>query len=137
MEKQSFADIYAAWEKNHDEKQKIDKRISMENVKQTEDPTVNELRRMKVQEELDLHSNTIDEASSAARAFLESSFNKGLRKVRIITGKGLHSPDGISVIRPQILHIVMNSGFVSSFDAHPKAIDGGSGAIIVTLKKKA
>lgn len=41
---------------------------------------------------LDLHGKTAVEAEALARAFIHSSRLEGVQSLRIITGKGLHSP---------------------------------------------
>lgn len=53
----------------------------------------------KPQRELDLHGKKGVEAGQAVRLFLLGSSQQNLRKVRIITGKGLHSEEGQSVLK--------------------------------------
>jgi len=91
---------------------------------------------MNPQDELDLHGYKFEEAVTAATDFISSSFSRGLRKIRIITGKGLHSPGGKSIIRPEIVNAVRNHSAVREADFNPKAKDGGSGAVIIILKSK-
>ncbi len=134
--KSDFASIYSQWEKSHDESSEIKKLLKEENTKErTPEITVNELKRMKVQEELDLHNFTVEEALKEVADFISNSKKKGLRKIRLITGKGLHSPNGLSVIRPEVLYFLKSNKNVSSFDQNPKPVDGGSGAVIVYLKR--
>ena len=40
---------------------------------------------------LDLHGFTLDEANKKVEGFLNDCFNQGVSKVKIVTGKGLHS----------------------------------------------
>ncbi|MFH1215688.1 MAG: Smr/MutS family protein [Pseudomonadota bacterium] len=47
-----------------------------------------------VQEELDLHGNTCVEAKVKVENFLLTARLRGLKSLRIITGKGLHSQSG-------------------------------------------
>lgn len=135
MDKKSFADLYAQWESSHDESSAIEKRVKTGISKPQYEITITQLRNMKVQDELDLHNLLLEDAIVQTKAFLDSSWHKGFRKVRIITGKGLHSPNGESVIRPAIIGLVKNDSHVREADYSPKASDGGSGAIIVILKK--
>ncbi len=53
----------------------------------------------KPQRELDLHGKKGDEAGRAIRLFVLESDRLNLRKVSIITGKGLHSEQGQSVLK--------------------------------------
>ena len=53
----------------------------------------------KPQRDLDLHGKKGEEAGRAVRLFLLESERLNLRKVRIITGKGLHSEEGQSVLK--------------------------------------
>lgn len=131
----SFKDVYAKWESSHDESDEISSIVRKEKSKDVK-LTINQLRAMKVQDELDLHTYTLEPAIGRAREFLADSFAKGLRKVRIITGKGLHSPNGEAVIRPAIIGLVKDNRNIREADFHPKACDGGSGAIIIIFKDK-
>ena len=53
----------------------------------------------KPQRDLDLHGKKGEEAGRIIRLFLLESARQNLRKVRIITGKGLHSEEGQSVLK--------------------------------------
>ncbi len=132
--KTSFADIYEQWTRSHDESSAIDKRYKKtaktENVFKD---SINEIRRMKAQDALDLHSYTLEEAIVTTRNFLSTSKQNGLRKVLIITGKGLHSAGGEAVLRPTIINIANAHPAVREVST-PKAAEGGSGALIVILK---
>ena len=132
--KSSFADIYEQWTKSHDESSAIDKRYrKTAGTENTSKDSINEIRRMKAQDTLDLHSYTLEEAIVITKSFLDSSKKKGLRKVLIITGKGLHSAGGEAVLRPTILNIANNHPNVREVST-PKAAEGGSGALMVILK---
>lgn len=131
---QSFADIYSKWEQTHDEKAQISKKIKKEEQSEPE-LTFSQVKSINVQDELDLHNVKYEDAIALTGAFIDNSRRKGLRKVRIITGKGIHSPGGKSVIRPAVIQVLESSSSISQIDTNPKAADGGSGAIIVILKK--
>jgi DNA-nicking Smr family endonuclease len=88
---------------------------------------------MKPQDEIDLHGLTSDIAALKVSEFLVNSRNKGLKKVSIITGKGLHSENGKCVLREVALEEIRFSNIVREA-YHPKAIDGGSGVIWVIFK---
>lgn len=134
MAKTSFANIYEQWTKSHDESSAIDKRYrkTASSDKVTKD-SINEIRRMKAQDTLDLHSYTLEEAIVMTRNFLSSSKQKGLRKVLIITGKGIHSAGGEAVLRPTVINIANAHPAVREVST-PKAAEGGSGALVVILK---
>jgi len=50
------------------------------------------------QDELDLHGKTGPEAMTALKYFVENSRHRRLRTLRVVTGKGLHSPHMKSVL---------------------------------------
>jgi Smr domain len=52
----------------------------------------------KPQDELDLHGKKAEGAAADIRRFVRESAARGLRKVRIITGKGLHSENGLPIL---------------------------------------
>lgn len=83
-----------------------------------------------IDDELDLHGMTTDEALVAIEVFLNQAHRNEYKHVRIITGKGINSPDGISVLRPvaeQWLH-EQQYGFVTA-----KSTEGGEGALVVEV----
>ncbi len=134
MKGSGFASIYSQWTDSHDERAEIEIRNGAENLLSKKTYTIKELRRMKIQDELDLHSYTLDEAMKQLRSFIRESIESGYKKVRIITGKGLHSPDGVAVLRPAVISALQADKCVRDMDSNPKPQDGGSGAIIVLLK---
>lgn len=54
--------------------------------------------KQKPQTELDLHGYSGQEAKKEVQYFIESSFQRGLKVVRIITGRGVHSDIGKLVL---------------------------------------
>ncbi len=97
--------------------------------------TINELRRMGVQATLDLHGETQKDSGSMILSFLEECTANGLRKVSIITGKGLHSENGTGVLREKALSILSSSPLVEETSSAPLS-KGGSGALWVILREK-
>ncbi len=72
----------------------------------------------KPQRGLDLHGMTSSEAERAAESFIRSATDQRLRTVKLITGKGLHSKDGRSVLRGAIDDLLLSlkrSGMVLEF----------------------
>lgn len=131
----SFADIYSQWEKTHDEHREMQKRARAGEASVGDGPSINRIRRMDAQDELDLHEMVLDDAVAHTRAFLDNSYAKGLRKVRIITGKGIHSKNGEAVLRPAVIDICRSHPGVREVLV-PKASEGGSGALSVILKAR-
>lgn len=82
------------------------------------------------QAEIDLHGLTKAEAGDSLEKFLENARGKKLERIRIITGKGLHSENGRSVLSGFVKNILEKEDLKYS-DA--KLYDGGSGAIEVLL----
>ena len=135
MGSKTFADIYSQWEKTHDEGREIARRARVSEAPGEDGPSINQIRRMNAQDELDLHEMLLDDALVATRSFLDSSFSKGLRKVRIITGKGIHSKNGEAVLRPAVTDVCKSHPKVREVTV-PKAVEGGSGALTVIFKTK-
>ena len=135
MGSKSFADIYSQWEKTHDEGREIARRAKVSEAPGEDGPSINQIRRMSAQDELDLHEMLLDDALAATRSFLDSSWSKGLRKVRIITGKGIHSKNGEAVLRPAVTDVCKSHPKVREVTV-PKAVEGGSGALTVIFKAK-
>ena len=135
MGSKSFADIYSQWEKTHDEGREIARRARVSEAPGEDGPSINQIRRMSAQDELDLHEMLLDDALAATRSFLDSSWSKGLRKVRIITGKGIHSKNGEAVLRPSVTDVCKSHPKVREVTV-PKAAEGGSGALTVIFKAK-
>jgi len=87
------------------------------------------------QAELDFHGRGIlieSEIIQILNTFIDQSSEKGLKRILVITGKGLHSENKQAVIKPLAL---------SHLNSHPKIKQaflarrdrGGSGAIEATL----
>lgn len=103
-------------------------------------PLLKKLRRgaFSVQAELDLHGLTQPEAQAKIEQFLQDSYDRNIRCVRIIHGKGLNSRHNIGVLKrklPQWLSIRRLSRLIIAFASAPPN-DGGVGATLVLLRKK-
>ena len=83
-----------------------------------------------LQDEIDLHGLTREEARVSLLNFLENAKNKKYNRVRVITGKGLHSENGQSVLGGYIRNLLEKEGL--NYSA-AKICDGGSGAIDVQM----
>jgi len=91
--------------------------------------------RFSVQDFLDLHGFTVEDAEVEVENFIKGSLKKGFRCVKIIHGRGLRSPKG-PVLKDAIAqwlagryrkHVI---AFVTA-----RQCDGGLGAIYVLVKK--
>lgn len=94
-----------------------------------------ELRRGRwvVQDEVDLHGQTREEARRLLAAFLAEALRQGIRCVRIIHGKGLRSPGRQAVLRQLVRGWLMQKDEVLAYcQARPQ--DGGEGALIALLR---
>lgn len=91
-------------------------------------------KQMSLVEQLDLHGFTAAETELRVTGFLDSVMSRGVKTVRIITGKGLHSPAG--PVLPDVVEHLLRSmlaqkkikGF--SWEKRTKEL---SGAVIVSI----
>lgn len=86
-----------------------------------------------IQDEVDLHGLNRDEARHLLASFLAASLHHGKRCVRVIHGKGLSSPQKISILRQLVRGWLMQRIEVLAYcQALPP--DGGEGALILLLR---
>ena len=85
-----------------------------------------------IQDAIDLHGLGADAAKEATAAFLADCVRRGLRCVRIVHGKGLRSVGREPVLKRHIRKLLTRKSEVLAF-VEPRAIDGGSGAVVVLL----
>ena len=96
---------------------------------------------------LDLHGSSLSEANNRVKIFLSECFNKGYRKILIITGKGSRSKtdqnpyisEKLGVLKHSIPEFIKRDENLSKIIIKISEADekhGGSGAIYVFLKKK-
>lgn len=86
-----------------------------------------------VQATLDLHGHTRDEARAALAAFLAECQDSAQRCIRIVHGKGQHSPGREPVLKHLVLGWLSRRREVLAF-CQARSIDGGAGAVIVLLQ---
>ncbi len=72
-----------------------------------------------------------DEGRAQVREFLAEARQHDWQRVRIITGKGLHSTEGYSVLRDAIKQLLNTEGYTWK---EAKVNDGGEGALEVKLR---
>ena len=90
-----------------------------------------------IQDDLDLHGSTRDEAKGKVEAFLFRAIGDGKRCVLIVHGRGLGSKDHIPVLKNSLVqwftHRALRKKVLAFVTALP--CDGGAGAIYVLLRK--
>ena len=95
---------------------------------------------------IDLHGFTLEDANKKIEKLIIDAHEKGVSKVIVITGKGIHSntknniyiSEDLSKLRFSVPEFIKSdieiSKFISSISSANKN-DGGEGAIVVKLKK--
>lgn len=85
---------------------------------------------------LDLHGLGVQDALAATERFLRDATAEGLREVRIVYGKGRHSPGGRGVLREVVPRWLATEGsaWVASATPEPDAL-AEDGAIRVRLHR--
>ena len=94
---------------------------------------------------LDLHGYSLEQANKIIETFINKSFKDGVKKLIIVTGKGLHSKNeadpyvskDLSILRYSVPEFIKNNELlmkkiIEIKEANVK--DGGSGAFYIYLK---
>lgn len=85
------------------------------------------------QAKIDLHGLNLDEARAALSLFITTALAHGKRCIRVIHGKGLGSPGGISVLKQLSRGWLAQREEILAFcQANPH--EGGAGALLVLLR---
>ena len=96
---------------------------------------------------IDLHGFTLDEANKEIEKFILYSYENGFNKLRIVTGKGLHSNNekdpyvskDLSILRYSVPEYIKNNNILMNLITEFKEAniqEGGEGAFYIFLKKK-
>ena len=96
---------------------------------------------------IDLHGYTLDQANKTVEKFIYESYDNGVSKIVVVTGKGLHSnvekdpfvSKDLSILKYSVPEYIENNlqlmkKIIDIKDA--RIDDGGSGAFYIFLKKK-
>ena len=96
---------------------------------------------------IDLHGYTLDQANKTIDSFIKNSYEANIRKLIIVTGKGLHSENeknpfvskDLSILKYSVPEYIENNTdlmnkILEMKDANIE--DGGSGAFYIYLKNK-
>ena len=94
----------------------------------------------------DLHGYSLDDANKKIDELINYSFNNGIRKLTIVTGKGIHSQNekdpyvskDLGILKYSVPEYIKNNNCLMNMineikDANIE--DGGSGAFYILLKK--
>jgi DNA-nicking Smr family endonuclease len=89
--------------------------------------------RWTAQDKIDLHGLNRDEARTALSHFLTTALTQGKRCIRVIHGKGLGSPGGISILKQLSRSWLAQREEILAF-CQPNPHEGGAGALLVLLR---
>jgi DNA-nicking Smr family endonuclease len=149
----NFGEILDRWEKSQGSggkgaarraKPRLDMQVALERYPPGEqDPEVHErqslngrglpsLKDLKAQAVLDLHGLSSAEAEEALDRFIRDSRSRGLTKVLIVHGKGLHSP-GQPVLQRVVQNYLEKCPHTGAF-ARANRAEGGRGATWVLIR---
>jgi DNA-nicking Smr family endonuclease len=95
----------------------------------------------------DIHGYYLNDANNRVKDLINNSYEKGLRKLIIVTGKGLHSENekdpyvskDLGILRYSVPEFIRNDQELMKLINEVKEAsieDGGSGAFYIFLKKK-
>ena len=124
------------WEKFITSEEKVIDKDSKSNLKNSQNSKY-----------IDLHGYTLEEANKIIEKLIIESYLKKIKKIIVVTGKGLHSQNEKNPYVSKELSILKNSipEFIKTNPDLVKLInkieeasieDGGSGAFYIYLKKK-
>ena len=110
------------------------------------DIDIDKKKKLNVQTTFDLHGYSLEEANKKVSFLIEDSYKKGVKKLVIVTGKGLHSSNekdpyvskNLGILKYSVPEYIKNNlelmnMIIKIEDA--KQNDGGSGAFYIFLKK--
>ena len=96
---------------------------------------------------IDLHGYSLSEANEKIKKVIINSFNSGVKKILVVTGKGLHSQNekdpyvskDLSILKYSVPNFIEKNKELKNLITDMKEAnleDGGSGAFYIYLKKK-
>ena len=133
IKKDSFERLLNKWYEKNTERDFTSLKTQKSEDNQDERVKINEVRLMSPEARLDLHGFTSSEAYIEAASFLKEQYYLGKKKVEIVTGKGLHSPDGRAVVRDSVMDAIHDADFIRE-SYSPRERYGGSGTIHIIFK---
>ena len=95
----------------------------------------------------DLHGYSLDDANQKVKDLIYNSYEEGIKKLTIVTGKGLHSKNEkdpyvskkLGILKYSVPEFIRNDQELMKLISEIKEAnieDGGSGAFYIFLKKK-
>jgi DNA-nicking Smr family endonuclease len=91
--------------------------------------------RIRPEQRLDLHGQTIEQAHRSTMQFIHECQQQGKYCLLIIHGQGFRSAGGVPVLKQNVYHWLQQLDSVLAFHSAIPA-DGGRGAVYVLLRKK-
>ena len=120
--------------------------ISSKEKLPNKDFRINKKKNLKTKH-IDLHGFTLDQANRTVEKFIKDSYEIGVSKIIVVTGKGLHSnveknpyvSKDLSILKYSVPEYIENNlelmkKIIEIKDASIE--DGGTGAFYIILKKK-
>ena len=103
-------------------------------------------KKKKEQMTIDLHGYSLNEANEIVEEMINKSYKMGINKLKIVTGKGLHSKNekdpyiskDLGILKYSIPEFIKNDKNLMNLIKEIKEAkieDGGSGAFYIYLKK--
>ena len=113
---------------------------------QNKDMNLKKIHRQKVRS-IDLHGYTLEQANIKVSDFINESYEFGVNKLIVVTGKGLHSEnkknpyvsEDLSILKYSVPEFIVNNNELMKkiYEIKDASIeDGGSGAFYIFIKKK-
>lgn len=131
-----FGKILERWERERGNKDLPEKRDYPDDYLKTEKPlslSKKALKKLEPEESIDLHGLSAAEAGIELQRFIGECRRKGVRKILIIHGKGLHSREN-PVLPKTVRKILEQSPIIGDFGpAEPRL--GGRGATWALIRK--
>ena len=91
------------------------------------------ISKMRPEARIDLHGNTRDEAWARLESFVNDAVKRGLKKIEIVHGKGIHSTGSDPVLGPMVRTFIEQNRHLG-VSGHNDRNHGGSGATWVLIK---
>ena len=132
---------------NISDKDKKDWDTFLQSDEKLEDKDFKEIKKNNIKLNiLDLHGYSLENANKEVEKFIIKNFEEGFNKLKIITGKGLHSENeknpyvsnDLSILKNSVPEFIKNNKNLTTKIIDIKEAsnnDGGSGAFYIYLKK--
>lgn len=132
LKNDSFSRLFEKWCENGGNSL-LSAQLKDKDAEEKKSTSIGTLRLLKVEVSIDLHGFTRQEAANMTHHFLMEEYCKGHKKVEIVTGKGLHSKDGVPVVKESVIEAIRSLNIVREYYS-PRERYGGGGTIHVIFK---